>query len=193
MSAEPRLGLTRSDPKPAKRYRASPAEWKYMRSLLLVEPCAICGGRSESLHHIYKRGQGGGDLLVNLAPVCGSGTTGCHGKLEARDPEALATLGHWVGAAFITYLASVLGDTDRAWAWVERNLLLSERERAVREYPKASQHRGNWITDSDWPHRASSIMADPARSENSKSAASVYRPAEAAEDAGAAPRRPPSA
>ena len=122
VSAEPRLGLTRSDPKPAKRYRATPAEWKYMRSLLLVEPCAICGGRSESLHHIYKRGQGGGDLLVNLAPVCGSGTTGCHGKLEARDPEALATLGRWIGVAFITYLASVLGDTDRAWAWVDRNL-----------------------------------------------------------------------
>ena len=125
VSAEPRLGLTRSDPKPLKRYRATPAEWKYMRGILLVEPCAICGGRSESLHHIYKRGQGGGDLLVNLAGVCGSGTTGCHGKLEARDPEALATLGHWIGAAFITYLASVLGDTDRAWAWVERNLLLS--------------------------------------------------------------------
>src|SRR3990167_9314692 len=125
MSAEPRLGLTRSDPKPAERYRPPPAEWKYMRSLLLVEPCAICGGRSESTHHIYKRGQGGGDLLVNLAPVCGSGTTGCHGKLEARDPEALATLGRWVGAAFITYLASVLGDTDRAWAWVEVQLLKS--------------------------------------------------------------------
>ena len=33
-----------ADSKPPKRYRATPAEWKYMRSLLLVEPCAICGG-----------------------------------------------------------------------------------------------------------------------------------------------------
>ena len=99
-----------------------------MGGILWVEPCAICGGRSESLHHIYGRGQRGSDVLSNLAPVCRDSTRGCHGLLTARDPEALATLGRWIGAAFLTYLASVLGDTDRAWAWIDRNLLLSERK-----------------------------------------------------------------
>ena len=174
VSAEPRLGLACADPKPAKRYRATPAEWEYMRGILLVEPCAICGGRSESLHHIYGRGQRGSDVLSNLAPVCGDGTRGCHGLLTARNPEALRALGHWIGAAFITYLASVLGDTDRAWAWIDRNLLLSERGTASMVSPGDD---GKQTGHTQRPASALRGIVFVPRSENSKSAAPSSPPA----------------
>ncbi|HXH35240.1 MAG TPA: hypothetical protein VNJ54_12655 [Plantibacter sp.] len=36
---------------------------------------------------------GGDDLADNLVPLCGSGTTGCHGLVEAFDPRACSLLG----------------------------------------------------------------------------------------------------
>lgn len=93
-----------------------------MREQLLRKPCVVCGERTQSLHHVLRRSQGGDDVTVNLAPVCGTGTTGCHGRIEARDPEALHGLWAWVTSDFIRYLAYKLGDSDRAWDWCERNL-----------------------------------------------------------------------
>jgi hypothetical protein len=31
--------------------------------------------------HLVAKGQGGDDVACNIVPLCGSGTTGCHGKL----------------------------------------------------------------------------------------------------------------
>ena len=47
--------------------------------------CALCGATEPlSLHHIANKPRD--DVEANLVMVCGSGTTGCHGLIEARDP-----------------------------------------------------------------------------------------------------------
>lgn len=62
--------------------------------------CVVCAnslhgvrGRDWSVHHRDPRGMGGTsrsevNLPSNLLVVCGSGTTGCHGWIEARRSEA---------------------------------------------------------------------------------------------------------
>ena len=54
--------------------------------------CAICrqGGVKLSLHHVSKHPRD--DLRENLVMLCGHGTAGCHGRVEARDPDYLARL-----------------------------------------------------------------------------------------------------
>lgn len=44
--------------------------------------CRVCGKPSQSVHEIHSRGAGGDVSLENSVAVCGSGTTGCHGKLQ---------------------------------------------------------------------------------------------------------------
>lgn len=54
--------------------------------------CALCGttrGRF-SLHHIHRHPRD--DVRANLVMLCGDGTTGCHGGVEARDPDAMRDL-----------------------------------------------------------------------------------------------------
>lgn len=50
--------------------------------------CACCGEPAATAHHVYPRGQGGDDVSANLIAVCGDGTTGCHGDLEAMRDHA---------------------------------------------------------------------------------------------------------
>ena len=72
-----------ADPKPMKRFRASQRQWRDIRRTHFEHACCInCGLRTESLHHIIPRSQGGDDVVPNLAPLCGTGTTGCHGLLH---------------------------------------------------------------------------------------------------------------
>ncbi len=72
------------DPKPEPRVRASQGEWSGIHEFFAHAPCVHCGMAHRSLHHILPRSQGGDDVIVNLAPLCGSGTTGCHGLLEGH-------------------------------------------------------------------------------------------------------------
>lgn len=71
------------DPKPAKRVRDPQLlrrlhlEWR--ECVLADETCE----RQRSLHHVSKHPRD--DLRENLVMVCGSGTTGHHGKLEEHD------------------------------------------------------------------------------------------------------------
>jgi hypothetical protein len=44
--------------------------------------CVRCGRRAASWHHRLARGRGGPDDAYNCIPLCGSGTTGCHGWVE---------------------------------------------------------------------------------------------------------------
>lgn len=61
------------------RYVATRAEWDEILRLKLG-PCRVCGGTLRpSLHHLVERDDFGGDFAENLIPLCGSGTTGCHG------------------------------------------------------------------------------------------------------------------
>lgn len=43
-----------------------------------------CTGGAENMHHRKRRGQGGPDDVYNLIDCCGSGTTGCHGRIHAN-------------------------------------------------------------------------------------------------------------
>jgi hypothetical protein len=57
----------------------------------------VCLGTAQSAHHRRKRSQGGQWTSDNLIHVCGSGTTGCHGWIEAHPHLALErglTLAH---------------------------------------------------------------------------------------------------
>ncbi len=103
------------DAKPLKRYRATIGEWERFREWFCLERCWVCGAPWQELHHIYPRGQGGDDVVENLAPVCRD----CHGRIEAREPIARSQLRHALMPSHIAYLEGKLGDT--AEGWLERN------------------------------------------------------------------------
>jgi len=52
------------------------------------ERCVLCGRAAESLHERVPRSRGGPRDRINAVPLCGSGTTGCHGWAEARKADA---------------------------------------------------------------------------------------------------------
>ena len=85
-------GVTfRPDPKPERRHKATQSEWEHLRALKLTG-CRLCGAVNATLHHIVPRSLGGDDVADNLCSLCGSGTTGCHGLVEARDPYVLSAI-----------------------------------------------------------------------------------------------------
>jgi hypothetical protein len=85
--------------------------------------CAVCGTSSGrlSLHHIRKHPRD--DVEGNLVMLCGSGTTGCHGAVEAHDEKTLRRLRDHIEccrADTIDYLDWRLGGLDRATDWLDR-------------------------------------------------------------------------
>ncbi|WNN95721.1 HNH endonuclease [Mycobacterium phage Dulcita] len=57
--------------------------------------CERCGrGGPVTMHHRKKRGQGGPWEPWNIVALCGHGTTGCHGWVEANPLAAHATGWH---------------------------------------------------------------------------------------------------
>jgi len=104
-----------SDPKPAKRYRASLDEWAFFRTWFAQERCWICDGAWQELHHILARVHGGDDVVENLAPVCQAD----HRRIEARDPHARAALRGALMPTNLAYLHDKLGETTLGW--LERN------------------------------------------------------------------------
>lgn len=98
--------------------------------------CPLCfldpdrGVHGISLHHLLPKGAPyhGDDVEANLEFLCGSGTTGHHGLIEAGDAHACALLGSWVKAKrpdFLGYLQGKLRSQDAASAWLERHLYLA--------------------------------------------------------------------
>lgn len=58
--------------------------------------CEICGvWGATNAHHRRNQSQGGEDVLSNLMLACGSGTTGCHGKITAN-PDWAVEMGYTV-------------------------------------------------------------------------------------------------
>jgi hypothetical protein len=57
--------------------------------------CERCGHPGYTVHHRRKRSQGGRWDPSNLLALHGSGTTGCHGWVEAN-PKAAHLLGFWL-------------------------------------------------------------------------------------------------
>lgn len=113
-------GIGRPKPKLPRRFRvvASNSEWEAIREAK-IGPCLVCMwlGQEQllpsSLHHIVPRSQGGDDLKENLVAVCGDGTSGHHGLLEAHDGETsrafAAALQRYDGAAY-AYAIETLGE-----------------------------------------------------------------------------------
>ncbi len=70
----------KSDPKPAKRHKASSSEWETIRRYFTASCCVSCGLPHQHLHHIAFRSEGGGDVVENLAPMCLT----CHERFHKR-------------------------------------------------------------------------------------------------------------
>lgn len=83
------------DPRPLRRKVATSAQWR-------------------ALH----------DVADNLVPLCGTGTTGCHGLVEAFDPWACSTLAANLTDAEVAYVA------DKKGAGFLERRYLTEREAA---------------------------------------------------------------
>lgn len=50
--------------------------------------CVRCGAQAQSWQHRVAAGRGGPTDHFNCVPLCGDGTTGCHGWAEANPTEA---------------------------------------------------------------------------------------------------------
>lgn len=62
--------------------------------------CEVCGQHgANNAHHRINQSQGGPDTLGNLMLVCGSGTTGCHGRITTS-PHWAKRQGYTVPGTF---------------------------------------------------------------------------------------------
>jgi len=105
------------DPKPAARIVDRYAGWT---KVLTEGDCRVCGTRWPlTRHHLIKRSQGGDDIDDNLVPLCGNGTTGCHGRVEARDSNTLHLLRHLLTPEEVAYCKAKKGEAwlDRMYPW----------------------------------------------------------------------------
>jgi hypothetical protein len=110
-----------ADPKPVREKRRKggrtlrdqvydPAANK--RKLLGEPDCRICGKPAGGCHHLVPKGgpHYGDDVEENLVPLCGSGTTGCHGKIEDYDGDACVELGARLSVEETEYVLGKLGE-----------------------------------------------------------------------------------
>ncbi|QDM55958.1 HNH endonuclease [Gordonia phage Trax] len=65
----------------------------YERSEGVCEIC--CMAPAQSVHHRRKRSHGGPWTAANCIHICGDGTRGCHGWIEAN-PKKAHDRGYWV-------------------------------------------------------------------------------------------------
>jgi hypothetical protein len=98
------------------------------RAVLTYPRCSLCPKPAATGHHVLPKGSPnfGDDVLANIVSVCGSGTTGCHGEIEAKREWAMRSLGAFVGARrpdTIAYVREKLG-VVAGDAWLEKHLRL---------------------------------------------------------------------
>lgn len=63
----------------------------------IVVLCVCCRRRrAESMHEMKPESTGGIASELNSVPVCGSGTTGCHGHLQRHNIYGERINGQWV-------------------------------------------------------------------------------------------------
>jgi hypothetical protein len=99
------------------------------RAVLRWTECATCPEPSATGHHVLARGGPyfGDDLEENIVALCGSGTTGCHGKLENEDATTRVRLGvHLIRERpdVLEYLDRKLGEVP-AREWLSRRLYVA--------------------------------------------------------------------
>jgi hypothetical protein len=111
------------DLKPAKRVK-NPKAMKQVHEQGCW--CVLNCGEKGSVHHVLARSQGGDDVSANMVCLCGSGTTGHHGKVEANDTPTLVLLGEHLlleRPDTISYIKGKLGEAEGA-AWLARRLFV---------------------------------------------------------------------
>jgi hypothetical protein len=99
----------RADPKPSARFQATTLQWVELRKQKMG-PCRVCGQVPTTLHHLVSRSLRGSDVVENLVPLCGSGTHGCHGAVEARRPDALKALRENLRVEEVKYILDTKGE-----------------------------------------------------------------------------------
>lgn len=86
--------------------------------------CALCGEVSPlSLHHVLKHPRD--DVEENLVMLCGDGTRGCHGAIEAHSETHLRLLAvHLLTNRYdvVAYTVRKFGSQEAAEAWFRRML-----------------------------------------------------------------------
>lgn len=93
---------------------------------LRVRRCALADDTCEStlsIHHIHKHPRD--DVTGNLVMLCGSGTTGHHGKIENHDAQTCGRLYVHIRTArpdTMEYLAEKLGGEEARDEWLKRLL-----------------------------------------------------------------------
>lgn len=98
--------------KPYRRRVASAKTWARLQDER-QGPCLVCGQAPCTLHHVVPRDRFGDDIADNLVPLCGDGTSGCHGLVEAGDAETLRMLAEAIQAdepAVYAYAVEKLGE-----------------------------------------------------------------------------------
>lgn len=106
-------------PKRKRPTKASPERIAEIRGKK-CQACRLCGSVERvNAHHLIPRGMGGtigGEWTEsNVVGLCGSGTQGCHGLVEARDPAALLLLRGTLTDAEYSYVVTKMGE-----GWLER-------------------------------------------------------------------------
>jgi 5-methylcytosine-specific restriction endonuclease McrA len=108
-------GVGRKKPQANKRTDASPARKAEIHAKKCRE-CRLCGTTfCVNAHHLIPRSLGGIWTESNIVGLCGSGTTGCHGLVEARNRTACHVLRTTLTDAEYSYLVSKKGED-----WLER-------------------------------------------------------------------------
>lgn len=111
------------DFRPSKRVK-NPKVAKQLHANL--GPCVLCGDPAQSLHHVIPKSASGDDVEANLVALCGSGTTGCHGRIENQDLQARMDLGAFLRMNrpdTLSYIRGKLGD-EEGNEWLMRRLLI---------------------------------------------------------------------
>jgi hypothetical protein len=97
-----------ADPRSRRRIRKPEA---VLRKLLSERECRACGKPASNGHHLVPKGSPhfGDDVEDNVIPLCGSGTTGCHGRVHAWDMEARRAIGARLSESEVGYVRHRLG------------------------------------------------------------------------------------
>ena len=98
--------------KKARRTDASRARIAEIRAKKVDgQPCRVCNTFVRvSAHHLIPRSLGGIWTESNIVPLCGHGTAGCHGDVEARHLDACARLRLSLTDAELSYVVHKAGE-----------------------------------------------------------------------------------